>query len=196
MYVESFVVCIVCKLALDVGMVWKYCGIIPTLFGWFLRVPSLHALFSFGKLFYDLYLICVCVCVCLCVLEMVREKRGRRGGQGEDAWSVKYEKYGTCMLFTEKQSLQIRTPSSEIVKTIAIKLLYKSRNCYPCKLHVLSCVESLHTCTYLFMYNSPSNTYLVILLLEGYTHPLCTFCSIPPDLAVIMYFVSATTSLL
>ena len=35
---------------------------------------------------------CVCVCVCLyCCLGMVKEKRGRRGGQGEDAWSIKFD---------------------------------------------------------------------------------------------------------
>ena len=60
------------------------CGVILILFGWFLRVPSLHMhLFSFGKPF----LTCSC-CFFYCVLEIVREKRGR---QGEDAWSVKYE---------------------------------------------------------------------------------------------------------
>ena len=44
------------------------------------EVPSLHAL-----VFCDLFLL---FCI---VLEMVREKRGGKGGQGEDAWSVKYE---------------------------------------------------------------------------------------------------------
>ena len=33
---------------------------------------------------------CVCVCVLYC-LGMVREKRGGRGGQGEDAWSIKFD---------------------------------------------------------------------------------------------------------
>ena len=45
---------IVGKMAQDVGMLWKYCGVIPILFGCFLRVPFVHALFSFRKLFYVL----------------------------------------------------------------------------------------------------------------------------------------------
>ena len=56
------------------------CGVVPILFGQFLRVPSL---FSFGKRSCDLFLLLFFI-----VLEIVREKRGR---QGEDAWSVKYE---------------------------------------------------------------------------------------------------------
>ena len=37
-------VCTAGKMAQDVGMVYKkYCGV-PILFGWFLRVPSLHVL--------------------------------------------------------------------------------------------------------------------------------------------------------
>ena len=62
---------------------------------------------------------------------MVRKKeRGEVRGQGEDAGSVKYE---------SKKLLRIRMLLSEIVKS-TIKLLYGSRNCCPCKLHVLSCV--------------------------------------------------------
>ena len=45
--------------------------------------------------------------------------------------------------------------------------------------HVFSCVESL-TC--IFMYDSPSNTYLIILLLGACTYPLSMFCVIPPNL--------------
>ena len=59
------------------------CGVVPILFGWFLRVPSLHALVFIWKTFVT----CSC-CFCYCFLEVVREKRGR---QGEDAWSVGYE---------------------------------------------------------------------------------------------------------
>ena len=33
----------------------------------------------------------VVVCFLYCCLGMVREKRGGRGGQGEDAWSIKYD---------------------------------------------------------------------------------------------------------
>ena len=40
----------------DVGKVWKYCGVIHNLFGWFLRFPFLHPLVSFRNLFViDLY---------------------------------------------------------------------------------------------------------------------------------------------
>ena len=31
------------------------------------------------------------VCVLYCCLGMVKEKRGRRGGQGEDTWSIKFD---------------------------------------------------------------------------------------------------------
>ena len=62
-------------------------SVVPILFGWFLRVPSLHALVFIRKLFCDLFLFFFFYCF----LEIVREKRGGRGGQGEDAWSVKYE---------------------------------------------------------------------------------------------------------
>ena len=33
------------------------CGIVPILFGWFLRVPSLHALVFIRKTFCDLFLL-------------------------------------------------------------------------------------------------------------------------------------------
>ena len=41
---------IVGKMAQDVGMVWKCCGTISILFGWFLRVPSLHVLVFVQKI--------------------------------------------------------------------------------------------------------------------------------------------------
>ena len=41
-------------MAQDVGMVCRCCGVIPIYFGWFLRVPSLHALVFLQKTFYDL----------------------------------------------------------------------------------------------------------------------------------------------
>ena len=53
------------------------------------RVPSLHALVFIQKTFCDLFLLFFCLLYCC--LEMVREKRGGRGGQGEDAWSMKYD---------------------------------------------------------------------------------------------------------
>ena len=31
------------------------------------------------------------MCVLYCCLGMVKEKSGRRGGQGEDAWSIKFD---------------------------------------------------------------------------------------------------------
>jgi len=45
------VVCIVGKIAQDVGMVCTCGGVIPIQFGWFLRFPSLHALVFLQKLF-------------------------------------------------------------------------------------------------------------------------------------------------
>ena len=57
------------------------CGVVPISFGWFLRVPSVHALVFIEKLFCDLFLLLFFYCC----LEVVREKRGR---QREDAWSV------------------------------------------------------------------------------------------------------------
>ena len=65
------------------------CGVVRILFGWFLRVPSLHALVFFWKMFCDLFLLFLLGIV----LEMVREKRG---GKGEDAHSVKYERIELC----------------------------------------------------------------------------------------------------
>ena len=67
------------------------CGVIPILFGWFLRVPSLHACACFHSenFFCDLFLLLFFYCF----LEIVREKRGR---QGQDAWSVNYESIELC----------------------------------------------------------------------------------------------------
>ena len=44
---------IVTKMAQDVEVMWKCCGVIPILFGWFLSVPSLHALVFVQKTFCD-----------------------------------------------------------------------------------------------------------------------------------------------
>ena len=42
---KGFMVCAAGKMAQDVRMVYKkYCGVVPILFDWFLRVPSLHVL--------------------------------------------------------------------------------------------------------------------------------------------------------
>ena len=48
------------------------CGVVPILFSWFLRVPSLHALVFIRKPFLSLV-------PAACFLEVVREKRGRQG---------------------------------------------------------------------------------------------------------------------
>ena len=50
-------------------------------------------LFSFGKLFCNLFLLFLFFEL---FLEMVREKRGGKGRRGEDAWSVKYESIELC----------------------------------------------------------------------------------------------------
>ena len=62
------------------------CGVIPILFGWFLRVPSLHALVFIRKTFCDLFLLLIF----LLFLRSSKRKE-KRGRQGEDAWSVGYE---------------------------------------------------------------------------------------------------------
>ena len=62
--------------------------------------------------------------------------------------------------------------------TSAILSLNGSRNCCTCKLHVLSA----GVLTYTFIYSSSSITYLIILLLEAFTHSLSIFCIIPPDI--------------
>ena len=64
----------------------------------FLGFHPYTPLFSFRKLFCDLFLLFFVlffvfvsfVCLFFC-LGMVREKRGGRGGQAEDAWSMKYD---------------------------------------------------------------------------------------------------------
>ena len=46
---------------------------------------------------------CVCVGVLYCCLGMV-DKRGRRGGQGEDAWSIKFDNVHTQLRIYHKAS--------------------------------------------------------------------------------------------
>ena len=47
-------------------------------------------LVSIQKTFCDLFLLFfVVVCFLCCCSGMVKEKRGGRGGQGEDVWSIK-----------------------------------------------------------------------------------------------------------
>ena len=71
------------------------CGVVPILFGWFLRVPSLHVLVFIRKTFCDLFLLLFFI---LFFLEIVGEKRSR---QGEDAWSVGYETWN-CVVHKEQ----------------------------------------------------------------------------------------------
>ena len=59
--------------------------------------------FSFRKLF---RLVSVAFLVLYCCSGMVREKRGGREAQGEDAWSIKYDK---TKCFQVIQKLQIQT---------------------------------------------------------------------------------------
>ena len=56
--------------------------------------------------------------------------------------------------------------------------IWTNVKCCPCKLHLLSYVESSYI---IYTYSSPSNTYS-ILLLKACTDPLSMFCFIPPDL--------------
>ena len=64
------------------------CGVVPILFGWFLSVPSLHALLFLWKTFCDLFV--------LFFLELFLEMVRREVGKGEDAHSVKYESIELC----------------------------------------------------------------------------------------------------
>ena len=81
------------------------CGVVPILFGWFLRVPSLHALVFIWKTFCDLF---VLLFLLFFFLEIVRVKRGR---QGEDAWSVKYESIELCC--SKEQRIIINSNTSK-----------------------------------------------------------------------------------
>ena len=58
------------------------CGVVPILFGWFLRVPSLHVLVFIWKTFCDLFLL---------FFFRISKREARWERQGEDAWSVKNE---------------------------------------------------------------------------------------------------------
>ena len=62
-------------------------------------------LFSFGKPFCDLFLLFF-----FFFREIVREKRGGRGGRGEDAWSVKYE---SIELWCSQQAIIINSNASK-----------------------------------------------------------------------------------
>ena len=66
------------KMAQDLGMVWKCCGIVPILFGWFLRVSSPHALVFVQKTFLWLwyYTLMVTAEVGLCCCQSFMCTRG------------------------------------------------------------------------------------------------------------------------
>ena len=59
------------------------CGVIPILFGWCLRVPSLHALVFIQKTFFV-------TCSCCFVFLIVKRREVGKEGEG-NAWSVKYQ---------------------------------------------------------------------------------------------------------
>jgi len=63
------------------------CHWFPSSLGWFLRLPSLHVLVFLQQTFCDLFLLLFSSFL-YCRLGMVREKKGGRGGQGEDAWTT------------------------------------------------------------------------------------------------------------
>ena len=71
------------QMAQDVGMVCKCCGVIPSSLVRFWGSIPICACFHSKHL---LGLVSVGVFL-YCCLGMVKEKRGGRGGQGEDAWS-------------------------------------------------------------------------------------------------------------
>ena len=83
---ESFVVCIVGKMAQDVGMVWNcYVSFPSSLVGFWGSHPYMH-LFSFRKLFCDLFLLCF-----FCIFIFRDSKR-------EETWEGRPR--GRCMLCT------------------------------------------------------------------------------------------------
>ena len=155
-------------MAQDVGMM--YCGVIPILFGWFLWIPSLHLLVFIKQMFFV-----TCSCVFLFGVFFFRNGKREKRWEGRPKGRCmvrKVQEYKT-LLFTVNSHCKF---SCEIV-ILTNKPLYGSRNCCPCKLHMLSCVESSHVSSYIFfIYSSPSNTYLIILHLEACTYPLSMFC--------------------
>ena len=130
-------------MAQDVGMVWKCCESVVMSF--------LFCLVGFK----------VPIPICthfhsesLCLFFFLRMIREKKGG----------ERIEFCC-----SERTVIVNSNAFKWSPTIKLLYRSRNCCPCKLYLLSCVESSQI---LFSFSSPSNTYLIILLLKACTHPL------------------------
>ena len=75
-------VCIVGKMAQDVGMVCRCGGVIFHLV-WSVFEASIPTCACFPS---ENFLRLVSVAFFYCHLRMVREKKGKRGGRGEDAW--------------------------------------------------------------------------------------------------------------
>ena len=96
-----------------------------------------------------------------------------RNGKREDRWEgspmgrcmvCKVRKYRTLLL-TKKQTVCCKFKRFQVKLQIQpSNFHYRSRNCYTCQLHMLSCVESSH-----FMYNSPSNMIHTFSLSVHYT---------------------------
>ena len=58
----------------------------------------------------NVFVTCTCCFFLIVFLEIVREKRGGRGGRGEDAWSVKYE---SIELWCSQQAIIINSNASK-----------------------------------------------------------------------------------
>ena len=85
------------------------------------------------------------------------------------------------------------TLSSEITKNLSTEI---HRNCFPCKLkHAQLCGVLTYMPTHehiFFIYSSPSDTYLTIILLKACTYPLALYY-LTLAVAIFMYSVSAAT---
>ena len=99
---------------------------------------------------------------------MVREVK-----LGEDAWSVKCEYTLFCCSQPVIVNVFKLNCKSNHQTSIQIKIGAAALVNYMC-----SVVWSPH----IFIYNSPSSTYHIILFLEAYTHPPHYVCIVPPDL--------------
>ena len=73
-------------------------------------------------------------------LGMTREKRGGKGGQVEDAWSVKYR-----ILLSVKTKVVVNSNAFEWNRKTNHQIyLYASRNCCPCKLNDCLYIHKFH----------------------------------------------------
>ena len=123
---------------------------------------------SFRRLFWDLFRHVV-------FLGMVREKRGGRGGRGEDTWSVKYE----CTLLC----------CSQRTKSCCKRFQWNCESNHQTSLQKKELLLLRTTCAQLcgiftfLCYNSHSNTYVPYNTSPGSIQrtSLTMFCDIPPD---------------